>query len=156
MAAGCSRRSWCLEGRRRCVGEGREVVVNWTKQGRDMRDNDWQEVGGGAVEVVVLEASSLGSGCMMAGLYSATRNMCDLARALANTDREGAGPGLAGHQPAQSQLQLQSRPAGRAGLQVSRQSGTSRWRIRWDSTHLRPTGWISCQQQRDAVCLLAD
>ena len=82
--------------------------------------------------------------------------MCDLARALANTDREGAGPGLAGHQPAQSQLQLQSRPAGRAGLQVSRQSGTSRWRIRWDSTHLRPTGWISCQQQRDAVCLLAD
>ena len=86
MAAGCSRRSWCLEGRRLCVGERREVVVNWTKQGRDMRDNDWQEVEGGVVEVevvVVMEASSLGSGCVMAGLYSATRNMCDLAPALA-------------------------------------------------------------------------
>ena len=122
-----------------------------------MRDNDWQEVGGGAVEVVVLEASSLGSGCMMAGLYSATRNMCDLARALAwQTLTEYGGLGLPGF--SRPQLQLQSGPA-RCGLETV-------WPVRHilgsDGTDsVSPLSLslsllsLSCQQQRDSVCLSA-
>ena len=59
MSAGGEKAMW-----RRVVTVETVEMVNWTKQGKDMRDNDWEEEGGqrrirsGSVDV--LEASSEG------------------------------------------------------------------------------------------------